>query len=485
MGEVITFYAYKGGTGRTMALANTAVLLARQNEGRVLMIDWDLEAPGLEQYFKPFAPGLESRKGIFDFVAEAKETLEKMPFGEEDAAALESYFSKIEELAIPISFPGNGSNLFLIRAGLQGKDYGRDINQFSWPKFYKQIPGFFPRLARFLAERFEYVLIDSRTGHTDVGGVCTMSMPDKLVLVFTPNQQSLSGVLELAKKAAEYRMTYGDLRPFAIYPLPARVDFSGVSNSKRLLWEGRYIADWEQAFREIYALPPTISLKNYFENTYIRHDSNYAFGEDLAVLGESTSGETLAQDYQRFVTRLSFEKIWENQPFANIASPFEVVFVYAKADIGPVERMMRELVRLRAQNVVTWNYKQVLPVEEWDEIIQKRIAQGIPELIVVFLSKHLSDAESVFTRQKSDWEIWVTESFRSNTSKIIPIALEKNDVNGVFSSIQTLPNRSRPLSEWEDKDEAWERIMKQFEREVIKVNEQKHLSNGKTIRNCF
>ena len=28
--QIITFYSYKGGVGRTMALANTAVLLARQ-----------------------------------------------------------------------------------------------------------------------------------------------------------------------------------------------------------------------------------------------------------------------------------------------------------------------------------------------------------------------------------------------------------------------------------------------------------------------
>ncbi|MBL7795271.1 MAG: hypothetical protein JNJ90_02105 [Saprospiraceae bacterium] len=480
MGEIITFYAYKGGTGRTMALANTAVLLSRKNEGRVLMIDWDLEAPGLEQYFKPFAPGLETQKGILDFVIEAEGTLRKMPFGEEDEAALEAFFSKIEALAIPISIPGSRDNLFLVRAGFRDDTYGQRISQFDWGKFYQQIPGFFPRLAKFLADRFEYVLIDSRTGHTDVGGICTMSMPEKLVLVFTPNQQSLSGVLELARKAAEYRMNYGDLRPLAIYPLPARVDFSGVSISKRLHWEGRYIAEWEQTFQEIYALPPTISLKNYFESIYIRHDSNFAFGEDLAVLPELPSGESIAQDYNRLVRRLSLEKIWENQPFANIASPFEVSFVFAKADKPPVERMKRELGWLRSQNVVFWDDKQVLPVEEWDETIQKRIASGTPELVVVFLSNHLFAAQSDYTKQKSDWETWVSESIHSKTSRIVTISLEKNEVNGVISSQPMLPTRSKPLSEWEDKDEAWTRIMKHFEREVIKVNEQKHHSYGKT-----
>jgi MinD-like ATPase involved in chromosome partitioning or flagellar assembly len=48
-GLVYTFYSYKGGVGRTMALANVAALLSRSS--RVLVIDWDLEAPGVRGFF--------------------------------------------------------------------------------------------------------------------------------------------------------------------------------------------------------------------------------------------------------------------------------------------------------------------------------------------------------------------------------------------------------------------------------------------------
>ena len=51
MGQIITFYSYKGGVGRTMALANIAVLLA-QWRYKILIADWDLEAPGLEYFFQ-------------------------------------------------------------------------------------------------------------------------------------------------------------------------------------------------------------------------------------------------------------------------------------------------------------------------------------------------------------------------------------------------------------------------------------------------
>ena len=47
---IYTFYSYKGGVGRSMAMANVAECFCQQGLD-VLMIDWDLEAPGLESFF--------------------------------------------------------------------------------------------------------------------------------------------------------------------------------------------------------------------------------------------------------------------------------------------------------------------------------------------------------------------------------------------------------------------------------------------------
>lgn len=52
---IYTFYAYKGGAGRTMALANVAELFYDCGL-RVVMVDWSLEAPSLEHYFPGGTP---------------------------------------------------------------------------------------------------------------------------------------------------------------------------------------------------------------------------------------------------------------------------------------------------------------------------------------------------------------------------------------------------------------------------------------------
>ena len=80
-GQVITFYSYKGGTGRTMAMANVAWIIASSGK-RVLVVDWDLESPGLHKFFEPF---LEESKvsatpGVIELINDyANEALKGAP----------------------------------------------------------------------------------------------------------------------------------------------------------------------------------------------------------------------------------------------------------------------------------------------------------------------------------------------------------------------------------------------------------------------
>ena len=44
---------------------------------------------------------------------------------------------------------------------------------------------------------FDYVLIDSRTGHTDIGGICTRQLPDAVVAMFQPTEQNIVGLTKV------------------------------------------------------------------------------------------------------------------------------------------------------------------------------------------------------------------------------------------------------------------------------------------------
>ena len=71
-GEVVTFYSFTGGSGRTLALANVACFLARRCAAgeKVLAIDWSLEAPGLHRVL-PVPEGSPASSGLLELFAEA------------------------------------------------------------------------------------------------------------------------------------------------------------------------------------------------------------------------------------------------------------------------------------------------------------------------------------------------------------------------------------------------------------------------------
>jgi hypothetical protein len=80
--------------------------------------------------------------------------------------------------------------------------------------------GTFFNAAKLKLHVYDYVLIDSRTGVSDTSGICTMQMPDTLVVCFTLNHQSIKGALAVAHSVKEARP---EMR---IFPVPMRIDGS-------------------------------------------------------------------------------------------------------------------------------------------------------------------------------------------------------------------------------------------------------------------
>ena len=225
----------------------------------------------------------------------AVDTLPPMPLDEENEEEIDAFFEQINDYILPIKINAN-ENLFLMKAGKMDETYSERIAALDWSAFFEKIPVFFTRFAFFLRKKYDFVLIDSRTGHTDTGGICTMLMPEKLVLAFTPNDQSLNGVLKLAKRATDYRINSDDLRPLEMYPLASRFDID--EDQMRKDWKKRYVHEFGELFKEIYALPDDTSFEKYFDEVQIRHVSKYTYGEKIAVLEEGNDLYSITAGYQ-------------------------------------------------------------------------------------------------------------------------------------------------------------------------------------------
>jgi hypothetical protein len=142
-GQVVTFYSYKGGTGRTMALANTAWILAA-NGYRVLVVDWDLEAPGLDRFFHPFLDRerFEHRTGVIDMIVEYVDRVERARRShwteEQIATAIIPSYAAVDRHTQELTwnrFP-NGGCLSYLSAGQMDPHYSDALNSLNWNDFY-------------------------------------------------------------------------------------------------------------------------------------------------------------------------------------------------------------------------------------------------------------------------------------------------------------------------------------------------------------
>jgi MinD-like ATPase involved in chromosome partitioning or flagellar assembly len=193
--HTVTFYSFKGGVGRTTAMLNVAILLAKLGN-RVAIADFDLEAPGLDTYdgFKPPQPDYP---GLLEYVSEYVESnARKVPVVK--PIVYESNSCQ------PCEDPGA---LFVIRAGRQDREYRRRLSALDWDKLFSHLNGhlFFANMKAELFDEFgcNFLLVDSRTGLTDVGGVCTALLPDAVILLFFPDEQNIRGSRTVAKAIKE------------------------------------------------------------------------------------------------------------------------------------------------------------------------------------------------------------------------------------------------------------------------------------------
>jgi MinD-like ATPase involved in chromosome partitioning or flagellar assembly len=178
---VITFYSFKGGVGRTTALVNVAAELVRRGR-KVLVVDFDLEAPGLETY-KHLRPK-EPHPGIVEYVTKFRQT--------QEVPDLSEYIYEGEPIG------ERGGRLWVMPAGRRDRAYRNALTDLDWKRLYQDEGGFllFEDTKKGWEKELkpDYVLIDSRTGDTDVLGICTRQLPDAVMLMFMPNEQNLAGL---------------------------------------------------------------------------------------------------------------------------------------------------------------------------------------------------------------------------------------------------------------------------------------------------
>jgi cellulose biosynthesis protein BcsQ len=185
---VWVFFSQKGGVGRTTAVGATASFLARRGL-RVLVVDLDLEAPGLGHLLVQTGPG---DAGVIDLLTGPEDDL--------DVRAREA----LKEVSEPHLVGAGG--LSVVPAGYVDEDYLRMLARLDL-QGAGDAEAAVARLRRVLVvlrdvARPDLVILDARAGFHDVGGIAVAALAHGVVFFGRANEQSWHGLRSVARVTA-------------------------------------------------------------------------------------------------------------------------------------------------------------------------------------------------------------------------------------------------------------------------------------------
>jgi cellulose biosynthesis protein BcsQ len=197
----VAFYGFRGGSGRTTALAHVAAKLAARGRS-VVVLDLDLEAPGVS--------------AVFDAQpSEGTGALALLRIAETAQSATD------DRLRIAPHLAASGAGLSAVRvipAGELGPKYYSDLDLLS-PALWHVMEG--PSPLRLLLDRIraeltpDVILIDCRTGLAALSAAALFHEADVVVACFSATRQSHRGAEEVIKALAAAQ-SRRDGRPAAL-----------------------------------------------------------------------------------------------------------------------------------------------------------------------------------------------------------------------------------------------------------------------------
>lgn len=239
--KVVTFYSYKGGLGRTTTLMLTALQLVRKGK-KVVVIDLDLEAPGVATLLKPENQQYYPKYGTIDFLVESM----NYNISEMD---IDNYVYPIKSKRLTGL---DGGELFVMQATNVVENVAEEYFQklsridFGTPQYDKN-GNSIEMLLKSIDDRYspDYIVIDSRAGIHDIGGITLTQYTDEVVCIFYGNDQNIFGMNFVLPIIAKQNI------PFYLINSPVPVSEEEaeeekslyIQNSLRILEECGYYED--------------------------------------------------------------------------------------------------------------------------------------------------------------------------------------------------------------------------------------------------
>jgi tetratricopeptide (TPR) repeat protein/Mrp family chromosome partitioning ATPase len=305
--KTITFYSYKGGVGRSLALTNIATRLLEFGR-KVCLLDFDLEAPGLHLKLSHLSERIKIEKGIVDYV-----------YSYVNEGILEP---NIKEFVVNVSDLKNGNELYLIPAGnTDSRSYWKKLSSIDWHEFLYESNkgiGFFLDLKQKIEKQLnpDFLLIDSRTGISEMSGITISLFADEVVIVAANNRENLEGAKKIinALVDSEHSILGNKIKvTFVLSRIPFTDKPEDKAKEQILVDKIRSdFANYSVANINVIHSDRDLEENEVIKIGYEKDDSAAQISRDYLKLFEQiTEGELTAEEVKRFNDIKSSEKFFQ------------------------------------------------------------------------------------------------------------------------------------------------------------------------------
>jgi HEAT repeat protein len=144
-------------------------------------------------------------------------------------------------------------------------------------------------------------------------------------------------------------------------------------------------------------------------------------------------------------------------------------FSYAPKDEALQQELAKHLNLLERQGVISsWDSRQILPGDEREQVISQQL--NTADIILLLIS-----SDSIADNTCYDLEIKrAMERHQAGEAHVIPILLRPVDWAGApFSQLDMLPKNKRPVTTWDNRDEAFRQIAEGIRAVAIELRREK------------
>jgi MinD-like ATPase involved in chromosome partitioning or flagellar assembly len=199
---VIAFYSFKGGVGRTTALASFAIQRARMGES-VAIVDLDLDAPGVGTLL-PGGSDVQQNLGVVDYLIES-------PLYPEISLS-DYYYLCLDGPSSPpgVSIAGSGQ-IFVFPAGSLDSEYLAILSRLDLEPVPDEPKHPLLRLLDHARRelRPDWILLDCRAGLSEASGFALSGLANLTVLLGTTSAQSWNGLRLVIERLGAERVGRG------------------------------------------------------------------------------------------------------------------------------------------------------------------------------------------------------------------------------------------------------------------------------------